>query len=122
MMSTHKTIFFAIFIAISLFQCTSSLNFAGPPWFVFARQDITGVPPQPPPHSISKNIVKTAVFPVLSLVAAQNSEEKKPFKEEMKQTVVKEVHLVVSRSTYYYSENQIFCFLKSQRLTCCIFF
>ena len=97
MMSTHKTIFFAILIATSLFQCTSSLNFAGPPWFVFARQDIISVPPQPPPHSTSKNTGKTAVFPVLSLVAAQNSEEKKTFKEEMMQTVVKEVHLVVSR-------------------------
>ena len=97
MMSTHKTIFFAILIAIYLIQCTSSLNFAGPPWFVFARQDITDVPPQPPPHSTSKNMGKTAVFPVLSLVAAQNSEEKKTFKEEMEQTVVKEVHLVVSR-------------------------
>ena len=93
MMSTHKTIFFAILIATSLFQCTSSLNFAGPPWFVFARQDIISVPPQPPPHSTSKNTGKTAVFPVLSLVAAQNSEEKKAFKEEMKEAVVKKVHL-----------------------------
>ena len=93
MMLTHKIIFFAIFIAISRFQCTSSINLAGPPWYIFARQDITGVPPQPVPNSTSNNMGKTAVLPVLSLVAAQNSEEKKIFKEEMKQAVVKKVHL-----------------------------
>ena len=63
-----------------------------PPWYIFARQDITGVPPEPLPHSTSKNMGKTAVLPVLSLVAAQNSEEKKIFKEEMKQAVVEKVN------------------------------
>ena len=91
-MLTLKIIVFAIFIAISLFQCTSSINFAGPPWYIFAMQDITGVPPQPVPNSTSNNIGKTAVLPVLSLVAAQNSEEKKIFKEEMKQAVVEKVN------------------------------
>jgi hypothetical protein len=86
-------IFFAIFIATSLFQFTSSINSAGPPWYILARQDITGVPPQPPPHYISKNLSKTSVLPVvLSLVEAQNSEEEKAFKEEIKQAVVKKVH------------------------------
>ena len=54
---------------------------------------ITDVPPQPPPKSTSKNMDKTAVLPVLSLVVAQNSEEKKTFKEEMKEAVVKKVQL-----------------------------
>ena len=93
MMLTHK-IFFATFIAISFFQFTSSINSAGPPWYIFDRQDITGVAPQPlpPPHSISKNLDKTASLPVLPLVAALNSEEEKTFKEEMKKEVVKKVH------------------------------
>ena len=81
MILTHNI----IFIAISRFQLNSSIN--------FARLDITGVWPQPLPHSTSKSMGKTAVLPVLSLVAAQNSEEKKEFKEEMKEAVVKKVHV-----------------------------
>ena len=91
MMLTRKIIFFAFF-SISLFQFTSSINSAGPPWYIFARQDITGVTPQLPPHSISKNLGKTASLPVLPLAAALNSEEEKIFKEEMKLAVVKKVH------------------------------
>ena len=57
------------------------------------KRPITGMPPQPPPQSTSKNMGETAVLPVLSLVAAQNSEEKKTFEEEMKEAVVKKVQL-----------------------------
>ena len=36
--------------------------------------------------------------------------------------MIKQYHIVSSRSMCYYSENNNFCFLKSQILTCRIFF